>query len=115
MSAGVFTRTRYEANNGDIFTARVQPETITAWNPAPAGAVTVNIRANMTGGQRQNGMNARYVMGVWETAPAGYKAGGTVRVPVLTPAAFNAIQNDQVLAYLGGTFTVTGTTNEKRR
>jgi len=115
MSAGSFTRTLYQANNGDVFLARVQPETITSWNPAPTGAVTVRIRANMTGGQRQNGMNARYVLGKWTTAPAGYKPDGTVKLPILTQAAFDALQLDQSLASNGGTFVVTGLVNGKRR
>lgn len=114
MSSGKFTLSRYETNDGDIAPCRVQEETITAWNAAPTGAVTVPVSANMGGSRRRNGINARYASGRWvdDVAPAGYLGTGRVRVPILTPAAFAAIQRGDELAYLGATFVVTGKVNE---
>lgn len=116
MSEGKFTRSFYVADNGAVFLARVQPETINGFNPAGAGPSTIGISANMGGGQRQNGMNARYINAAWKTgaAPAGYEAEGSVRLPILTKAAFDAIAKGDELAYNGGTIVVTGTQGEKK-
>lgn len=115
MSAGKFTRSFYQADDDEIFLARVQPETINGFNVAPAGPATVGISANMTGGQRQNGVNARYILGAWQVgaAPVGYEPEGTVKLPILTKTSFDAINKGDALAYLGGTFVVTGKTSEK--
>lgn len=113
MSAGAFLASRYETDAGDIVNARVQPETvIPTVNPAPTGAVTFGISANMTGGTRQNGVNARVIYGKWVTAPAGYLTAGRVVLPILTPTAYQAIDKGDEIAYLGGTFRVTGKRGE---
>ena len=112
MSAGAFTNTFYQTDTAEVVNARVQPETITAWNPAAGGPAGFPIRANMST-SRRNGVNARVVYGKWTTAPTGYLAGGRVRVPILTITAYNAIGNGDSLAYAGGTFEVTGKRGEK--
>lgn len=120
MSAGQFTRTKYESNDGTIFGARVQPETLAATiggtaNAAPAGDFAFKApSANMGGGRRENGVNARYVSFQWDDggAPANYLASGTGRLPILTPAVFNSINIGDAVVYAGGTGVVTGTIGE---
>lgn len=112
MSAGPFLASFYETDEGEVLNARVQPETVFAENPAPAGPATWGISANMTGGTRQNGVNARVVYGKWITAPAGYLANGRVTLPILQQTAYNAINKGDTITYLGGTFRVTGKRGE---
>lgn len=115
MSSGPFIAAKYETNSGDIQPIRIQPETVTTWNPQPAGAVNIGLRARATGSPRRYGTTARIVYGVWTTAPAGYEVGSSVRVPILTPTAFDSIRLDASLAYNGGTIRVTGRRNENLR
>ena len=112
MSAGPFLFSFYETDDLEVLNARVQPETVNAFNPAPAGPATWGISANMTGGTHQNGVNARVVYGKWVTAPAGYLAGGRVVLPILTNSGYSAISKGDILTYLGGTFRVTGKRGE---
>ena len=116
MTAGQFVRTKYEANDGTIFAATVQPETLSAsiaatTNAAPNGNFAFRApSANMAGSRRQNGVNSRYVSFRWNdgAAPAGYLANATGRIPVMTPAVFAGINPGDTVSYLGGTGTVTG-------
>lgn len=112
MSAGVFTTARYETDAGAVAAVRVQPETIFAANPTAGGAVTIPGKVPLTRGRRTFGIRPRIVYGVWTTAPAGYKAGGSVRISIFTPTAYQAIGVDDVLTYNGGTVRVTGKTGE---
>ena len=116
MSEGKFSKSFYESDDGEVFLARVQPETIAPWNPAPAGPSDIGISANMTGGQRQNGMNARYILATWKAgaAPTGYEPEATVKLPILLATAHIAIKKGDELAYNGGTIVVTGKTGEKK-
>lgn len=116
MSSGAFTRGFYECNNGDKLTVRYQPESvIAAVNPAAAGPATFKGSARISGGTRQIGTVTRAIYAVWKTAPAGYKAAGSLRIPIFTPAAYEAIQIGQEITYLGGTAEVTGYRPERRR
>lgn len=114
MSAGQFTRTFYQLDNGDIARARVQPETLAAFNPAAAGPATVPGSARMGGGRRRFGINARFISATWTgSAPTGYDPDGVIRIPIMTPGAYNAISLGNSVAYLGGTLEVIGKTGEK--
>lgn len=116
MSSGVFTSGFYEANNGDILKIRHQPESVIATiNPAQAGPATVRGSARVSSSPRSLGTTARCIYAVWETPPANYKAGGTIKIPVFTQAAFEAIQDGATITYLGGTARVTGRRPEYRR
>jgi hypothetical protein len=112
MSAGPFITAVYTSDNGTKLNARVQPETIAAWNTNPGGAVDLGISANMTGSFRQNGYNARRIFGRWVTAPLGYLTQGRVTVPILLLTDYNLIDKGDILPYLGGTFQVTGKRGE---
>lgn len=114
MSAGAFSTAVYEDDNGDGFAAKVQPESINAFNPNGTAAITQRGRIKLSSGRREFGLAPRTVSGVWITAPAGYKAGGTVKIPIMTKAAWDAIDLNESLTYLtGGSFRVTGKNNEK--
>lgn len=122
MSAGVFERSRYEADNGDVHAIRVQPETIaatfggTANNP-PAGAVDQQVSARVGGGNRRYGVKARAVSVTWTGAPpAGYADDELLRVPILTPDLYDAITpNSTVGTYLGANVIVVGKLPERVR
>lgn len=111
MSAGPFlTDAWYQNDRGDIMPCQIQPETAalvigTTTNTIPAGPADLPISARMNGKANRFSIRARYVRLAWTGAqPTGYKAGGQVRVPVLTPAAYDAYR----LAGRGATGTYLG-------
>lgn len=114
MSAGGFVGATYTLDGGSSLPARIQPETITSFNPDGTGTIIAGVgRIKLSSGRREFGVSPRTVTASWTTAPAGYKAGGSVRIPIFTPTAFAAITLNQVLTYLGGTCKVTGKNPEK--
>lgn len=111
MSAGSTTKSVYETNSNVFYRCRVQPETLTLeingqTNDAGSGTPVANTpSAKMTGGRRGIGINARLIrLEFTGTLPPGYKMGGILTLPILTPAVFNAIGLDQT-----GTYTLNGT------
>lgn len=114
MSAGSFVSAKYTLDIGGALPCRIQPETITAFNPDGTGTIIAGVgRIKLSSGRREFGVSPRTVTASWTTPPAGYKAGGSVRIPIFTPTAFAAITLGQVLTYLGGTATVSGKNPEK--
>lgn len=114
MSTGPFVSTFYETDDGDILLARVQPETITSFNPGATGPATVEARAYMSGSRRRNGVQARYVSGRWVGDPPDDRDPcSIVRLPVFTPTAFSAIARGSTVAYNGGNIRIIGKTNER--
>jgi hypothetical protein len=121
MSAGSFTRSRYEADSGEIHPVRVQPETILASiggsaNAAPTGTVTNGISARVSGSSRRFGLRCRSVTLRWTGAvPEGYEDDGFVRIPILTPAVYNAISRGSTGTYLTLPVEVVGKTPESEK
>lgn len=113
MSSGVFSDAKYSDDQDRVYACRVQGETLTAWNGTAAGAVSVKGRIKVSAGRREAGLSPRTVSGKWVITPAGYAPGGTVKLIVFTKAAFDAIALNDVLAYNGATFKVTGKNPEK--
>lgn len=109
MSEGTFVDSRYQRNNGDIHPIRVQPETLLASfdatiNTAPAGPTTSDITAKTSRGNRGFGLKPRTVTIKWTgVVPDGYDPQGLVTIPVLQQAAWEAIDKNTVITYLGGT------------
>jgi hypothetical protein len=112
MSAGSFTISKYETNNGDIVSCRVQPETLAMTiggtaNAAVAGSVQAGWpSALMRGGRTEIGIVARKVrIGIPDggTAPDGY-SGAPVYVPILSEALWAAATKGDVVTYLGETW-----------
>lgn len=114
MSAGAFTTAGYAKNGGIvIYPVRVQPETLAAWNPTGGAPTPGTPRIRVRQSRRSFGIYCRRISGVWTTAPAGYKAGGSITIPIMTDTAFGAIDLDEELAYLtGGLIRVTGKSSE---
>jgi len=118
MSAGPFVLSRYTADNGDIHPIRVQPETIIAtFNPAPTGAVTIQLRVRASRSNRRRlGISARYVTCRWAaTPPTGYTAGASFTLPILTPTAYNAIGAGTTFTYLGAGAIVSSKNPERSK
>lgn len=120
MSGGAFVLSKYQANNGDIFPVRVQPETLTAVlgtaNVAPAGTPTINLFARARKGRRRYGVGCRAVrIRTGATPPAGYAANQLLTVPVLTAAVYNALIVGATVTYLATACTVVGLVDESRK
>ncbi len=114
MSAGQFIITRYVSDNGNIYKIRIQPETVNDWNEEPTGAFDRALGSvRVGGGVRQLGIRARQAVLRWDgTPPAGYAPGAFLRVPVLSPASFAALQEGSVVEYLGTDAVVTSLREE---
>lgn len=120
MSAGPFTNTKYEANNGDIYRIRVQPETLAAnfggANSAPTGAINAQGSVRVGGGNRQIGIKARAIsIKFTATPPDGYAENQLYRVPILTEARYDGINAGDTGTYLGVTAEVVGKLPERVR
>jgi len=115
MSEGSFVRSKYAAEYGDgsaIHPIRVQPETIaltdgTEDNDPPAGAITNPISAIVSRSKRGLGLKPRTVtIALPLTGVGGYKAGGTVTLPILNIPLYDALQKGDTVTYNGFTCTV---------
>lgn len=120
MSAGQFVRSRYQANDGEIYPIRVQPETVSAnigaANTAPAGATTQSQFAKARKGVREYGIGARSVTVAFTGAlPDGYAANQSYRIPVLTAAAFDAAVVGGTGTYLAAPIEIVSKTPERVR
>lgn len=120
MSAGPFTTSRYELNNGTIVPIKVQPETIlfsngTISNGPPAGAVTLSLFAKARKGNREYGIGARTVTIAWDAAPPTGYANENLTIPVLTPDTFDAYPIGEGVTYLETAATVVGRKSESLR
>lgn len=122
MSAGAYTLSKYEASYAaEIHPVRIQPETLaaaigTTTNAAPTGATTSPISASVSRGNRQIGLRTRLVRLSYTAANApdgGYDTrGGTLTIPALTEAFYDAAVKGATCTYLGKSMTVTGKTGE---
>ena len=121
MSSGRFVRSRYESDGGEIYSIRLQPETIAAVfdgtaNAAPTGAVTTEISAQVSRGKRSIGMNARTAnVRFTSDPPTGYAEGQVYRIPILTPDLYNELTTDTIGSYLSVPIEVVGLSPERRR
>ncbi len=122
MSAGAFISSRYQADaTTDIYRIRVQPETLSATfggtaNAAPTGAVTMQASARSSGGNRRVGVKARsFTIRFTATPPTGYAPNQLLRVPVLTPALYNATAIGAAANYLGTAAVIVGKNAERIR
>lgn len=118
MSAGSFTATKYELDNGTIVNVKVQPETLTftdgtAANDPPAGAVTLGISAYTRKPKNQYGIGCRRVRITWTSGPpTGYKD-DTLLVPVLSKSVFDGYSQGDAVTYLGTAASISRKLNEE--
>lgn len=116
MSGGRFNKTaKYETADAVVRPIKVQPETITTWNPEPAGS-SAGAFIRVGGSRRGYGSTARLARFEWNGAPpAGYDARGTITLPILTAAAWNGLVFGLDYAYLSGQLRLLGRTSERIR
>jgi len=118
MSAGIFSRSRYEANYGtgnNVHPIRVQPETEgasdgTLINDPPGGDIDIPISAIVSNGRRARGLTPRFVyMRLTGTPPTGYAPGSTAKLVCLTESFYNAVAAvGTEITYLATEWEVTG-------
>lgn len=114
MSAGAFTTTKYEADNGTIHRIRLQPETVaatdgtTANDPPEEDINDAAVSAKASRGANEIGLRPRAVGGPWneDGLPDGYKPGSSAEVVVLTPETYAEWTIGTSIDYNGGSFTV---------
>lgn len=101
MSTGKFVDAIYETDAGTDVSIRVQPETITAWNPVGAGTPTPGYpSAQVSQGKRALGINARTARFKWAAAPGGgYDPNGIITLPIFTKAAYDNLVKGIDYAY----------------
>jgi len=112
MSSGSFKISKYETNNGDVVSCRVQPETLAMTIGGTAnGAVSGGVQAGwpsalLRGGRTEAGIIARKVrIGIPEggEGPDGY-SGAPVYVPILSESLWAAATKGDTVTYLGSTW-----------
>jgi len=119
MSGGQFSTSKYAADSGNIYSIRVQPETLLATfatvpNTAPAGAVDQEVSAKVSKGNRGIGIKPRSVTVRWTGAvPDGYDPRGLITIPVLTQTVYNGIVKGQTANYLGNAAEVVSKSPER--
>ena len=106
MSEGAFSITSYEADSGVTHPIRVQPESITALNPAGAALVS-SVKFRRGGSRRKYGNFARFItigrlIGALSNSGGSFAASTVyAKVTVFTSASFAQL-------LLGTTFTYAG-------
>lgn len=123
MSAGKFTKGKYQTNGGIVVPIRVQPETLSATlgqgtNSSVTGEIVPGYpRATISRSKRSVGIHARSVTlrFTGATPPTGYAAGETYRIPVMSPTVWNALGEGVSATYLGAPAEVVSTSPEKIR
>lgn len=111
MSAGELLKTTYEDGKGVFHPVKIQPETLTLTlnavaNDAPVGPATPGTPGlKLSKGKREAGVVARRVrFKITDPAPpANYQVNSILSLPVMTPAAYDAFDKNQV-----GTYTLNG-------
>lgn len=112
--AGKFTIAAYERDDDSVGPIRVQPETITSWNPEATGSLE-GYFISARGSKKSYGVHARTVTLTRAVGSgAAYNAATvSVTVPILTKDAWDALSAGQTLAYNGVTdWIVAGTSSE---
>lgn len=117
MSAGKFIDSKYQTDGDTVVPIRIQPETVTTWNPVPAAAVAAGYpSAAVSKGRREVGIQARLARFKWKGAvPEGYDPNGILTIPILTLAALNNLVKNTDYTYLGNTVNLVGKTKETIR
>jgi hypothetical protein len=114
MSSGSFVLAKYETNAGAVRPIRVQPETIIAAVNPEATGTSQGDRIRVSGGKRKIGRKARSVSLVQNVGAAvdGYQPTKSIRIPIFTLDAYNALTEGQTITYNGSAWKVSGVTNE---
>lgn len=119
MSSGGFSRSKYELDgSAQIVPVRVQPETILldidgTTNAEPAGNVTLSVTAYTRKSARQYGIGCRSITIAWNAGPPANYEDENLSIPILTVAAFAAINVGDTGTYLGTACTVVSKKSEQ--
>ena len=115
--AGKFIISKYERDDETIAPIRIQPETVTAFNAEPAGNRTGEF-ARARGSKRSYGTVARSVT-LSRAVGDGTNYNGarvSIKIPILSKAAFAALTDGQVVSYADKTdWVVAGQSAESRK
>ena len=118
MSQGNFISAFYEANNGDVYRIKIQPETASLivqgnTNTIPAGAGAIAEFANVSS-RRRRGINARKVgIRFVGTPPAGYAPNSVIYLPWLQRDTFPDPLGVTTATYLGASAQFVGVSPER--
>lgn len=123
MSAGVFSRSKYQSDGGAIWPVKVQPETLnlsvtsgngSVTNSPPDGAISGDVPSAIVGGSRRRyGVHTRGLrLKFTGTPPTGYKPDSPIFVPVLKKETYDAIARNSTGTYLGVAIQVIGKVGE---
>nr|CRY96860.1 hypothetical protein [uncultured prokaryote] len=121
MSAGSFSLSRYEDNDGKLYQIRVQPEIVAAVidgddNGPEAGSVTEKFAAEVNRGARAYGLRPRKLTVSFEdTPPTGYRPYTTLQIPVLKKETWLRAKVGAVVTYAGGTGEIKSKADENFR
>jgi hypothetical protein len=111
-----FVLSKYESDAGTVHPVKVQPSTITAWNAAPTAAYNAP-QVRVSGGKRRIGIKCRSVALAQNIGAAvnGFQPIRVIRVPVLDPTAFEALDIGETVTYNTTSWRVYGKTKESGR
>lgn len=121
MSAGAFSNARYESDLGTVHLIKVQEETLTMTvggtaNAAPTDAIDSVFAAETSRGAKAYGLRPRKINVSFTTEPpTGYRPYTSLQLPILTTDLFEAISDDDVVVYAGGTGKVSSKVAENIR
>ena len=122
MSAGPFELSAYESSELEaIMPVKIQEETLLLFiagvaNSAPTAPVNLELYAHVSKNRNEYGVGCRSVTIKWEgEPPEGYKPGETLRIPVLTSAAYLAYKPGRTGNYLGSQVKVLSRSPENAR
>lgn len=108
------TRTKYEANSGEVYSIILTPEYAAKAGTAPTGAVTNDIKIKVSKGSKEFGLSPRKVIlaRTIGTAPDTFVKYSSL--PVLTPTAFGTATYalNATIEIDGNTWTIVGKKSE---
>lgn len=121
MSAGPLSDAKYEDSLLNVFSAKVQPETLAFSiganaNSSPTAAATEG-RVKISAGNGEIGTIPRKVGFLWDSGqtPDGYSVGEILYIPILTESVYAAAELGAAATYLGGTGTIVSRLGEIKR
>ena len=120
MAIGPFSLSKYQMDNGDIHSVRIQPETLTLTlnavvNAAPAGTTILPPRARVGGSRRSYGIHTRTATIKLTAAGPSGGVGSLIRLPILTSTVFQGLVAGQTGTYNTSACQLVGTSPEKIR
>lgn len=116
MSTGSFQLSKYELDDETVRPIRVQPETITTWNPAATGTSEGSL-VRVSGGRRRIGLKARSFTLKQNVGDAvdGYQPTRSITLPIFTRSVYDNTPLGTSVQYQGTAWTVSGKSGQSGR